>query len=206
MCLGLLQLSCRVWESLVCFLILYLLLSCLPLIFVSLSLSLFLAVSPSFSRVLDCVLSFGLAWDGLLISSYVQNNVLVICNCWHLHGKVWHGSTAHGSFYAAGGRNRLAISQQSRLSLSRHFEDSIIGRWRLLCYLRPLACLGGSSLEQLPTPWGADLRRGWGAELRKISPNSTIRRASLLLVAPYRAILRYYHCDTPYPAILFKRV
>ena len=26
------------------------------------------------------------------------------------------------------------------------------------------------------------------------------------LVAPYRAILRYYHCDTPYCAILFKGV
>ena len=27
---------------------------------------------------------------------------------------------------------------------------------------------------------------------------------SVILVAPYRAILRYYRCDTPYGAILFK--
>ena len=41
------------------------------------------------------------------------------------------------------------------------------------------------------------------ARKRHININFFVRLA-LGLVAPYRAILRYYRCDTPYRAILFK--
>ena len=77
-----------------------------------------------------------------------------------------------------------------------------------LSFLYPLI-IGSPKLFGIPRHFPGE--RFWDLQIpssgeHKVDVLGSGDRSRLNLVAPYRAILRYYRCDTPYCAILIREV